>query len=209
MGSTDHPTVFVVDGQPETRDHVAGLASSLGLAVESFESGEEFLQAADLQRRGCLIAALRLPGINGIELHRRLVEAASGLPVILVSAYLNVRSAAHAFEQGVFRVLEKPCQGDELASAIRQAVECDHAQREQRRYRLDLKHRLGSLDDRERSTLDLILSGSPDKVIQRRMGWSRRTIGRVKSSILAKTQFLSFVELSAACGEVRAETYPR
>jgi FixJ family two-component response regulator len=129
--------------------------------------------------------------------------------VILISAYLTVRTAAGALGQGVFRVLEKPCRNDELTNAIRDAIDHDRARRKQKLYRLDLKHRLESLDGRERLTLDLILAGHPNKAIERRLGLSRRTIERVRSSILAKTNFLSFVELSAAYGEARAAEGPR
>ena len=142
--------------------------------------------------------------MDGIELHRRLVEAGWKLPVILISGYLTVRATAGAMEQGVFRVLEKPYRNDELAIAIQDAIEHDLARREQKWYRLDLEHRLESLDGRERQTLDLILAGHPNKAIERRLGLSRRTVERVRSSILAKTNFLSFVELSAAYGETRA-----
>jgi FixJ family two-component response regulator len=204
MGRIEIPTVFVVEDEPETRDSFAALVSSMDLAVETFASGEEFLQGVDAGRSGCAVADFRLAGMDGIELRRRLFDAGCKLPVILISAYLTVRATAGAMEQGVFRVLEKPYRNDELASAIREAVEHDRAHREQKRYRLDLEHGLGLLDGRERRALDLILAGHPNKAIQRRLGLSRRTVERVRSAILAKTNFLSFVELSAAYGEARA-----
>ena len=172
--------------------------------MKAFASGEEFLQCADAGRPGCAVVDFRLEGMDGIELHRRLVEAGCKLPVILISAYLTVRAAAGALEQGVFRVLEKPYRNDELASAIQDAIEHDSARRKKKLYRLDVEHRLESLDGRERRTLDLILAGHPNKAIERRLGLSRRTVERIRSSILVKTNFLSFVELSAAYGEARA-----
>jgi two-component system, LuxR family, response regulator FixJ len=204
MGHVENPTVFVVEDGPATRDSFAALISSMDLAVETFASGEEFLQGVDAARSGCAVVDFRLGGMDGIELHRRLLEAGCKLPVILISAYLTVRAATGALEQGVFRVLEKPYRSDELAGAIQDAIDHDRALREQMLYRLDLAHRLGSLDGRERQTLDLILAGHPNKAIERRLGLSRRTVERVRSSILAKTNFLSFVELSVAYGEARA-----
>lgn len=204
MGRMGNPTVFVVEDEPETRNSFAALISSMGLAGEAFASGEEFLQGVDAGRPGCAVVDFRLAGMDGIELHRRLVEAGCKLPVILISGYLTVRAAAGALEHGVFRVLEKPYRNDELARAIQDAIEHDRARRTQKLYRLDLEHRLESLDGRERRTLDLILAGHPNKAIERRLGLSRRTVERVRSSILAKTNFLSFVELSAACGEAKA-----
>jgi signal transduction histidine kinase len=142
--------------------------------------------------------------MDGLELHRHLIEAGCKLPVILINAYLTVGAAAGAVQQGVFRVLEKPYGDDELAGAIRDAIEHDRALRKQRLNRLGLEQRLESLDARERRTLDLILAGHPNKAIERKLKLSRRTIERVRSSILAKTNFLSFVELSAAYGQARA-----
>jgi FixJ family two-component response regulator len=204
MGPIENCTVFVVEDEPVTRDSFAALISSMDLAVETFASGEEFLQGVDPGRSGCAVVDFRLEGMDGIELHRRLVEAGCKLPVILISACLTVRAAAGALEQGVFRVLEKPYRNDELAGAVQDAIEHDRGLRKQKLYRLDLEHRLGSLDGRERRTLDLILAGHPNKAIERRLGLSRRTVERVRSSILAKTKFLSFVELSGVCGEARA-----
>jgi two-component system, LuxR family, response regulator FixJ len=141
MGHVENPTVFVVEDEPQTRDSFAALISSLDLAVETFTSGEEFLQGVDAGRSGCAVVDFRLAGMDGIELHRRLVAAGCKLPVILISAYLTVRAAAGALEQGVFRVLEKPYRNDELVGAIRDAIEHDRAHRKQKLYRLELEHR--------------------------------------------------------------------
>ena len=131
MSRLESPTVFVVEDEPEMRDSLVALASSLGLAVEAFASGEGFLQGVDARWPGCAVVDFRLAGMDGIELHRRLVETGYKLPVILISAYLTVGAAVGAMQQGVFRVLEKPSGDDELASAIRDAVEHDRALRKQ------------------------------------------------------------------------------
>ena len=204
MADLETATVFVVDDEPETRDSFAALASSLALKVETYASGEEFLDNLDVRSAGCAVVDFRLPGLDGIQLHRRLVEAGCRLPVILISGYMTVRSAAEGLEQGIFRVLEKPYRDDELARAICEAIQRDDLLRRQRTYRLDLKHGLESLDERERQTLELILAGHPNKVIERRLRLSRRTVERTRSSILAKTKLQSFIELSAACGEMKA-----
>ena len=204
MGQVENPTVFVVEDERETRDSLAALISTMGLAVEAFASGEELFEGVDAGRPGCAVVDFRLVGMDGIALHRQLVEAGCKLPVILISAHLTVRAAARALEQGVFRVLKKPYRNDELARAIRDANEHDLARRKRKLYRVDFEHRLESLDGRERRTLDLILAGHPNKAIERRLGLSRRTVERVRASILEKMGFLSFVELSVAYGEARA-----
>lgn len=200
----DNPTVFVVEDEPETRNSFAALVSSMNLAVEVFASGEEFLQCVDGGRPGCTIVDLRLGEMDGLELHHRLVEAGYGLPVILISAYLTVQIVARALEQGVFRVLEKPYPNDELVRAVQDAIERDGELREQKLSELSAERRLEVLDKRERRTLDLIFAGHPNKSIVRLLKLSRRTIDRVRSSILAKTGFLSFMELAAIYGKAGA-----
>ena len=108
MGRVENPTVFIVDDEPETRDSFAALISSMDLAAKTFASGEEFLQGINPGRPGCAVVDFRLAGMDGIELHRRLVAAGCKLPVILISGYLTVRATAGAMVQGVFRVLRNP-----------------------------------------------------------------------------------------------------
>jgi FixJ family two-component response regulator len=199
MNSLD-ATVFVVEDDSATRGSFEALGNSLGLHVEAFAAAEEFLAVLDVSRPGCVVADFRLQGVDGIELHRRLIRAGCRLPVIVISAYLDVRTAAAAIEQGIFRIVEKPYQNDDLAQAVLDALHHDRTQRQRNNYRLDFAHRLDSLDARERLTLDLIVSGSGAKTVERKLGVSTRTVERIKSAILAKMNFLSFVELSAAYG---------
>lgn len=202
--SVTNPTVFVVEDDPEMRESFAALFTSQGLAVETFSSGEEFLTHCDSSRPGCMVADFRLQGINGIDLHRLLTEAGCTLPVILISGYLNVRSAVKAVQQGMFRVLEKPYQEDELLSAVREAIEENRRSRDNKTYRMDFAHRLQALDSRERLTLEMIVAGHGNRAIEHKLGLSTRTIDRIRSSILEKTGCMSFVELSAAYGAAQA-----
>ncbi|MHB0959680.1 MAG: response regulator transcription factor [Pirellulaceae bacterium] len=198
------PTVIVVDDEPETRASFAALMTSLNLAVETYQGGAELLQHPEINRPGCAIVDFHLEGIDGLELYHQLRERGCELPVILISAYLDVRKTARAMEQGVFRVLEKPYHDDELGNAVRRAIEYDRGSRAKRFYRRDFAHRLDSLDTRERLTLDLIIAGHPNKAVERRLDLSTRTVDRIRASILDKMQFLSFVELAAAYGAARA-----
>jgi DNA-binding CsgD family transcriptional regulator len=87
-----------------------------------------------------------------------------------------------------------------LAEAVRKAIQFDHETRRQKVYRVDFAHRLESLDARERLTLEFIVAGHPNKAVERRLNLSTRTVDRIRSSILEKMRFLSFVELAAAYG---------
>jgi two-component system, LuxR family, response regulator FixJ len=201
----EKPTVFVVEDEPETRDSFAALFTSQGQAFEVFPSAEELLQRVSPAHPGCVVTDYRLQGISGIELHRRLVEAKCKLPVILISGYLNVRTATNALRQGIYRVLEKPYQDDELVCAVQDAIKHEHKSLKQKVYRLDFAHRLHSLDARERLTLEMIVAGHGNRAIESRLGLSTRTVDRIRHSILEKMNFQTFLELSAAFGAAQGD----
>ena len=198
--SSESPSVFVVEDEPEMRESFAALFTSHELAVELFSSGEAFIERYNPSRPGCIVTDFRLQGINGIDLHRLLAETGCTLPVILISGYLNVRSAVNAISHGIYRVLEKPYREDELLSAVEEAIEENHKSREKKAYRIDFAHRLRLLDARERLTLEMIVAGQGNRAIECKLGLSTLTGDRIRSSILDKTGCLSFVELSAAYG---------
>lgn len=194
------PTVFVVEGNPQTRNSLVAVVSSLGLNAQTFTSASEFLSALDISRPGCAVVDSWLPDVDGIHLHRRLRDLGSDLPVIVIGAHLDVRAAAAAMTQGVFRVLEKPCRDEELCQALREAIAHDRKIRNRQMYRQDFAHRLASLDARERLALKLIVSGRTSKAIQHRLGVATRTMDRIRASILRKMNVQSFMELSAEYG---------
>jgi two-component system response regulator DctR len=198
------PTVFVVDDDPLARQTLTAIVTPLGMPVEGFPSGEEFLDHVHPSRTGCAVVDLCLGGIDGMEVLRRLLRAGCELPVILLSGYWSVRAAVDAMEQGAFRVLEKSCCGDDLPQAVEDALRHQRITLARKRWRLDFAHRLESLNARERLTLELIFAGAGNKAIERRLGVATRTVDRIRSSILRKMNALSFIELATACGEYRA-----
>jgi two-component system, LuxR family, response regulator FixJ len=123
---------------------------------------------------------------------------------VLISAYLNVRKTALAMKQGVFRVLEKPFSDDELMGTVREAIELDQATREQNDRIQEFNQNYHLLDARERMALELILAGHGNKAVEHKLALSTRTVDRIRSSILAKMRYLTFVELATAYGAARS-----
>jgi len=196
----ESPLIYVIEDDDATRESFAALFFSQGFQVELFPTGESFLHHFQPARRGCIVTDLRLGALDGIDIHHLLKEAGYAIPVILISGYLNVRTAISAMEQGIFRVIEKPYLEDELVRAVRDALREDQNTRREKAYQVDFSHRLESLDARERLTLDLIVAGHGNRAIERRLGLSTRSVDRIRHSILEKTNYMSFVELSAAFG---------
>lgn len=99
------------------------LLNSLGYTVEAFPSAMDFLRSPLLGVTACLIADVQMPGMTGVELHRRLTDAGYTIPTILVTAYPNEAVRKRALEQGVLCYLAKPVDDDHLEECLRSALD--------------------------------------------------------------------------------------
>ncbi len=196
-------TLFVVDDEPDARRGVAALASSMGIRCETFASGEELLDRFNPAAAGCLLVDLRLTGMSGLELIERLAVKGSTLPVILISAFADVRTTVRAMKNGALTVIEKPYQADELADAIRAAVESNRQSREERARRAEVRRRISTLTPRERQTMEMIMAGKPNKAIARELNLSQRTVDRTRAVLLEKMGVESAVGLARVVTDAR------
>ena len=124
---TSQGTLFVVDDDPKSRKAVAALASSMKIKCEPFASAEEFLDRYDPSLTGCALVDFRLGGMDGLQLQERLRAMGSPLSVVLISAYADVPLAVRAMRNGAVAVIEKPYKNDDLADAVRRALELSTA----------------------------------------------------------------------------------
>ncbi len=170
------PTVFVVDADVSLGAAVAWLLESIGLAVETFESGEAFLAACTPQRPGCVIVDLALPGLGGVELQAALTARGIFLPVIIVTGYAGVTSVVAAFRHGAFDYLEKPCSDQVLLDCVNAALAQDEAARALRRGAAERAARLARLSRREREVLGLVCGGHTSREIAVLLALSPRTV---------------------------------
>ena len=126
MDSVANPTLIsVVDDDESVRESLEGLMRSVGFAVKTFASAEEFLSSDHyLTKTDCLITDLRMPGMSGIELQRRLIADRQSRPVIFITAHGSDNEArAEAFRNGALAFLEKPLSEDALLDAVHRAVQ--------------------------------------------------------------------------------------
>jgi two-component system, LuxR family, response regulator FixJ len=129
--NTTPTTLFVVDDDPASRKAVAALALSMKISCETFASAEGFLNRYDPSLTGCALVDFRLGGMDGLELQERLRAMGSALAVVLISAYSDVSLAVRALKGGAAAFIEKPYKDDELADAIRKAMDCSKHQQVQ------------------------------------------------------------------------------
>jgi FixJ family two-component response regulator len=113
------PLIAIVDDDCSMREAIGGLVKSVGYRAAS---AQEFLGSRDVYRTSCLIADMQMPGMTGLELHRRLSAAGEAIPTILITAYPDGRVRERALAQGVVGYLAKPFDDDDLLACIRSAL---------------------------------------------------------------------------------------
>jgi len=116
------PLIAIVDDDESVREATKSLMQSLGFAAETFPSGEDFLAGPHLARTDCLVADVNMPGMTGLDLHRRLIAAGRNIPTILITAYPNESVRSRALNGGVISYLIKPCDEQDLLLSIRSAL---------------------------------------------------------------------------------------
>jgi FixJ family two-component response regulator len=110
--------VFVVDDDDSVRGSLKRLIRSLGLAVQTFASAEDFLRSPDAAAADCLILDMRMPGLSGLDLQQRLVQSSSRIPIIFISAHDDQEARSRAMKAGAIAFLQKPFEEEDLLEAL-------------------------------------------------------------------------------------------
>ncbi len=189
------PTVFVVDDDPAVRDSLRLLLESVGLVAEAFSSPHQFLDAIVPEQPGCVLLDIRMPGMSGLELQRRLVTRGISIPVIIITGHGDVTTAVQAMKTGAVDFLEKPFNDQVLLDRIHNAISCDTQARRSRAERDEVGRRLAALSPREVEVLDLIIAGKANKVIAVELGISEKTVEAHRARIMDKMQVRSAADL--------------
>ena len=116
------PIISIVDDDESVREAVKNLIRSTGFRAEVFTSAEEFLNSSHLHETACLILDVRMPGMNGLELQRRLAASNFAIPIILISAHSDGEAQARALQAGAVDFLYKPFTEDALLNAIKSSL---------------------------------------------------------------------------------------
>src|SRR5262245_64435652 len=157
------PTISVVDDDAAVRDALKLLLRSVGQAVETFGSAQEFIDAYNEERPGCLVVDNRMPGMSGLELQQKLNERHSILPIIFITGHGDVPMAVEAMQAGAVDFIQKPFRDQDLIDRINQALEKDSNNRAALGERNDIRRRLETLTPREREILNLIIHRSEER----------------------------------------------
>jgi FixJ family two-component response regulator len=203
------PIVYVVDDDPAFCATVAELVRTFDYQARIFESPEEFLDSLDEDRPGCVILDIRFPGIDGLEVQRRLTERGLALPVVVLTAYADTRITVRSLRGGAVTVLDKPFGREELSSAIQEAVQLSQLQYRKREYLQSLEGRLRTLSAGDRTVLRLMLEGHKNRSIARRLEVSLRTVENRRRRVFTVMQASSVAQLTRMIVEYENRLLPQ
>ncbi|MBA3311699.1 MAG: response regulator [Planctomycetota bacterium] len=189
------PTVFIIDDDPAIRKSLAWLVESVGLAAETYESASAFISEFDIERPGCLICDIRMPGMGGLELQERLRASGSQIPVIILTGYGDVSTAVRAMKAGATDFLEKPVGDQVLVDQIQRAIARDAACRAGRGEQLKLGERISRLTHREQEVMTHVIEGLSSRQIAGQLGVSFKTVEAHRAKVMRKMQAKSVPHL--------------
>jgi RNA polymerase sigma factor (sigma-70 family) len=180
------PQVFVVDDDPLVRRAIGRLLDSAGHHVRTFGSATEFLQASSGAGPACVILDLRLPDLDGMELHHRLRERSVGVQVIFMSGFGNIPLTVEAIKSGAFDFLPKPVTEGRLLASVEAALAEACKSYDEAELSRDLLDRYESLTPRERQVLQLVVAGRLNKQIARELAISEKTVKVHRGRVMQK-----------------------
>jgi two-component system, LuxR family, response regulator FixJ len=187
--------VYVIDDDEAMRDSLNFLLDSSGFGVGLFESAQSFLDALPKLTLGCVVSDVRMPGIDGIELLKRMKALHSPFPVVIMTGHGDVPLAVEAMKLGAVDFLEKPFEDDRLITMIEAAIRQAEPAAKSEALAQDIAARIASLSPRERQVMDGLIAGLSNKLIARDYDISPRTIEVYRANVMTKMQAGSLSEL--------------
>jgi two-component system response regulator FixJ len=182
------PRIAVVDDQETVRTALGDMLGVYGYSVDLYESASSFLAAATAADAGCLIADVRMPVMDGIELVREVLKRKLDVPVILISGHADVPMAVAGLKAGAQDFIEKPVDDVKLVAAINRAIAGKFERQAASQAAREAEQRFERLTPREMEVFDLVAQGMTSQLIANKLGISGRTVESYRAQIMEKLQ---------------------
>lgn len=189
------PTVFVIDDHPQELLLIRRLCESVNLAVETFDSPDDFLERVDPNSAGCVVVDLLMPQMSGLDVQTRMLALGVSMPIIVVTGHADTGTCRTAFKKGVFDFLEKGFESHDLLTSIQRALESNQQHRTKESQRGVAMAQLDALTQREVQVMRQLAQGSSLKEIAGSSGISVQTASKHRCNIFRKLDVNNEVDL--------------
>ncbi|HKN71613.1 MAG TPA: response regulator transcription factor [Terriglobales bacterium] len=194
--------IAIVDDDLSVRRSLQRLIRSAGWNAESFASAQEFLARPGPGTPSCLVLDLRLPGLSGLDLQKRMAEIGLEIPIVFLTGHGDIPASVQAMKAGAVEFLTKPFDEEDLFQAIKEAIERDQRTRQQRAKKRELKNRYASLTAREQEIMEQVISGKLNKQIAAELSITEFTVKFHRGHIMRKMQADSLADLVRMAGNL-------
>jgi FixJ family two-component response regulator len=203
MSLASTPIVFVVDSDASVRESLEQLINAAGWRAETFASAQEFLARPRSFVPSCLILDVTLPDLSGLELQERIATERADMPIIFLTGIADVAMTVRAMKRGALEFLTKPFDAELLLIVIQQAIRRSEIALGRENQLHALRTVFGSLTQREREVMTLVVSGLPNKVVGGELGISEITVKAHRGSVMRKMKADSFANLVNMAARLR------
>jgi FixJ family two-component response regulator len=202
------PIVFIVDDDISVRESLELLIRSEGWLAETFESAQKFLGRPRALAPSCLVLDVSLPGLNGLELQKRVAVERTDMPIIFITGHGDVPMSVQAMKGGAVEFLTKPFSDDVLLNAVRHALQRSRLALDREAEMQALRDCYASLTRREREVMALVVSGLLNKQVGGELGISEITVKAHRGQVMQKMKADSFADLVKMAERLRLTLAP-
>jgi len=195
MAKDSDGAVVVIDDDESVREALRGLFQSVGMVTQIYGSVQAFVESGQVDRAGCIVLDIRLPGRSGLEFQEALARNGATHSVVLISGHVDVQMAVRAMKAGAVDVLTKPVREQDLLEAVNRALALDQQRRVEARRDGALRSRHATLSERERQVFTLVAAGLLNKQIAERAAITEATVKLHRSQVMKKMEAESLPEL--------------
>jgi two-component system, LuxR family, response regulator FixJ len=193
--SSDPAAVHIIDDDEALRESLTFLLRTARIDVESHASAADFLNSLPHPHLHCVITDVRMPGMTGLDLLRRLRELKIDVPVIVITGHGDVPLAVEAMRSGAADFLEKPFDDEILLASVRAALKRQDGEAKRSSERAEIEAKLAALSNRERDVLGGLVAGRANKQIAFDLGISPRTVEIYRANLMNKMRAGSLSDL--------------